>query len=126
MTNLFADRGGKLIRMLGSPVDAECVSAVRDLSKAFGEAGLDFHWLADLAVSAWPLTAPKSAFRPDSKKPWQILADELLKHANDPTIVWGSKERDFLRNMRKSRYAPTAGQEKWMRDINARRGKAAA
>jgi hypothetical protein len=133
MTDLFAipsERVGKLIRLaLGSNSPGECFAAVDAIRRTLANGGFDSHWLAGVVEKAWPIPcepSPKPQREPNPKKPWQILADELLKYANDPRIVWGSKERDFLNNMRRSRYAPTAGQEKWMRDINARRGKAAA
>lgn len=108
-------RISKLVRLLASPVDGEVIATCRALSRVLSDSKSDFHALADVIERHW--TPPVVAFN-DPGKPWQQFAADLLKY---PEVLLGSRELDFLRNMRRSRFAPTAGQEKWMRDINSRR-----
>jgi hypothetical protein len=89
------------------------------LQRELADAGADFHHLASLVEKHWTAPVVDLFGKSEPKlKPWQQQAAELLKH---PEVLLGSRERDFLGNMRKSRYAPTAAQEKWMNDIAARR-----
>jgi hypothetical protein len=123
-----ADRIGKLVRLLSSPQDHEVLAAARALVRA-----ADVHALADVVERHWhPLPVQDELELEPADKPWQAAAQELLRHAHvlgmrgnrfDQKLY--AREFDFLTNMRKSRFAPTAGQEKWLADIAARR-KAAA
>jgi hypothetical protein len=77
-----------------------------------------------------PKPQPKA---PDPKKPWQQQAEDLLRNHRDILGMRGNRldpalrarEIDFLTNMRKSRIAPTGGQEKWIRDVESRIRRAA-
>jgi hypothetical protein len=53
MTDLFAVRVGKLIRLLASDRDGEALASCRALGHALHEAKLDFHWVADTLEAAW-------------------------------------------------------------------------
>lgn len=118
------DRLGKLIRLLASDVDSEALGACRALHRCLAEAGADFHHLAGVVEDGWrdPLPAVVD-ITPEQRPDWQLFAAELLKY---PHLLLGDRELDFLHNMARSRYAPTAAQEKWMNDINARRSRAAS
>jgi hypothetical protein len=151
--NLFADKAAKLIRLLSSDKDGEVLNSARALGRMLREARRDWHWLASVTETAWTVeTEPKprrwqrwhphepksrnwDQWRPHEPElqPWQILASELLQR-DDILGMRGTKldlalrdrERSFLTNMRKSRVEPSEFQKRWMRDINARRGRAAA
>jgi hypothetical protein len=123
-----AARVAKLIRLLSSPVDGEALSAARALCRVLKELNADIHSISDVIEKFWSppvvvdLFGQQGRSRRDSPSTWwQQLAAELLTFQHDSRIIWGSREIDFLRNVRKSRYAPTAGQEKWLNDIAARR-----
>jgi hypothetical protein len=144
MTDLFAipsERVGKLIRLaLGSNSPGECFAAIDAIRRTLANGGIDSHWLAAVVEKAWPIPSepspkpsPKPQREPDPKKPWQAFAEELLlRHPEvigmrgkklDPALR--AKEVDFLTNMRNSRIAPTAFQEKWMNDVANRIRRAA-
>lgn len=118
--NLFAPRPppqiGKLIRLLGSPIDAEAIAAARAMARVLTEAGTDFPHLADIVEKGWreppPIIVAMKA-RPE----WQTFAAELLKHQE---VLLGSCELDFLNNMSRSQFCPTEKQWKWLGDIQAR------
>jgi hypothetical protein len=120
-----AVRLGKLIRLLSSDKDGEALGAARALARVLAEAGADFHHLAEIVETHWSAPIVVDLFEQhrdppakQSTKPWQLEAEQLLKYRE---VLLGSRELDFLQNMKQSRTAPTAAQEKWMRDIAARR-----
>jgi hypothetical protein len=116
-------RIAKVVRLFSTTNDGEALAAVRALQRLLVELGTDLHHLAEIIEANW--TAPVVDLfdhkREPKLQPWQIFAAELLRHEHDPRIVWGSRERDFLHNMKRLRTAPTAPQEKWLNDIAARR-----
>jgi hypothetical protein len=112
-------RISKLLRLLSTPLDGEALGAVRALQRVLADAGANFHHLADIVEANWRAQVVDLFGKSEPKlKPWQQQAAELLKY---PEVLLGGRERNFVGNMRKSRYAPTALQEKWMNDIAARR-----
>jgi hypothetical protein len=114
------DRIGKLIRLLSSPLDGEVVGAARALGRVLADQQADFHTLADCVERNWrgPIsTKPDPIFwNPPRRPEWQIRAERLLAHSE---ILFPEypDEFDFLMNVSRMRPAPSAGQEKWMRDI---------
>jgi hypothetical protein len=136
MSDLFAARAGKLFKMLSSPVDAEALAGCRAFSRYLAEAKLDWHWAADILEAAWPTNlVPKPPPKePNPRMPWQQQAETLLRDHRD-VLGWRdgkrfdatlrTKEIDFLINVRKSRFAPSPGQQKWLGDIASRTRRAA-
>jgi len=135
MSDLFSDRAGKLVRLLASDRDGEALADCRALGHALREAKLDFHWVADTLEAAWPtMIKPKPEPKPaDPKRWWQVTAEDLLRNHRDVLGMRGNRldpklrqrEIDFLSNVRRSRHAPSGGQEKWLGDIQARIRRAA-
>lgn len=125
MSDLFSDRAGKLVRLLASDRDGEALADCRALGHALREAKLDFHWVADTLEAAWPtMIKPKPEPKPADPKRWNHR-DVLGMRGNrlDPKLR--QREIDFLSNVRRSRHAPSGGQEKWLGDIQARIRRAA-
>jgi hypothetical protein len=92
---------------------------VRALGRVLADAGASFHELAAIVEQHWPPA-------PGPRSWWQALADDLLQYADDRSIVWGSREISFLRNIRTSGAEPSIGQQKWLLDIEARQRRRAA
>ena len=113
---------GKLIRLLASDVDGEALASLRALQRCLTESGTDLHHLADIIEEGWRDPAPP-VVRHVRRQWWNTLADELLKF---PELLLGNRELDFLHNMARSCFAPTALQEKWLGDIERRRPQQAA
>jgi hypothetical protein len=110
-------RIGNLIRLLSSPHDGEAMGAVRALDRVLAHAG-GFHHLADVIETHWrPPIVIKPTFQPEPDPDWQILAARLLQY---PQILLGSRERDFLENMKRSVIPPSDKQWKWLSDIEGR------
>jgi hypothetical protein len=154
VTDLFANRAAKLIRLLSSDRDGEALAALRSLHKAMAEAKLDHHWLANVVQNAWSERTtppprrwhrwhPRQAkspsweqWRPHSEpelQPWEIMATDLLRHHGNILGMRGSKfdeslrnrESSFLNNMKNAKTEPSDFQKKWLRDINNRVRRAA-
>lgn len=108
------ERLGKLLRLLASDKSGEVLAAVAAIQRI-----ANLHDIADCIERNWREPVVDLFGKREPKlQPWQAFAVELLKY---PQVLLGSRERDFLNNMRRSRHAPTAAQEKWMNDIAARR-----
>jgi hypothetical protein len=108
------DRVSKLLRLLSSDKDGEVLAAARAICRA-----VDIHALADTIERAFP--ADKSGRAGPDWGWWQVLAQDLLDHG----VLFGDRERDFLRNMTRAQSEPTPGQEKWLNDIRNRKAAAA-
>ena len=118
-------RLAKCLRLLTSDKDHEALAAVRALQRVLTDADTDIHDLADIIERHWPSPVIELRPRPSQQSFWwQTLTAELLRHAHDPRIVWGSRERDFLRSVHRLHSPPSPGQAKWLRDIAARRAAA--
>jgi hypothetical protein len=111
------ERLGKLVRLLSSPQDGECLAAARALARVLAESGADFHDLAHAIELGWHNPVVVRFSQPPLRW-WQIAADDLLKFY--PEILLGDRERDFLVSMRRSKFPPTGKQQKWLQDIRAR------
>lgn len=119
--NLFpvpAEKLGKLICLLSSANDGECLGAARALQRCLGESGADFHELADIVERNWRDPAPVVVVDLPEPEDWQAFAADLLRFPEN--LLERPNELDFLTNMRKSQFPPTAKQEKWMNDIAGR------
>ena len=109
------DKIGKLIRLMASTLDGECLNSVRALDGVLHSVGADFHFLADIVRANWQ--DPEAVVIQMRPRPeWQTLASELLKH---PEILL-DKEFTFLANMSRSPYPPTPKQTKWLLDVESR------
>jgi hypothetical protein len=84
----------------------------RALQRILAEVGADFHRLANVVETAWrdpdPVVVDLFGQNDPPLAEWQRLAPEFLTHAHDPRVVWGSRERDFLHNMKKGADAAVA------------------
>jgi hypothetical protein len=109
------DKIAKLIRLMASTIDGECLNAVRALGGVLESAGVDFHYLSAAVAEGWrdPVTTVLQ-LRPRPR--WQTFASELLTH---PHYLL-ENEFNFLHNMERAPYEPTARQWKWLGDIQAR------
>jgi hypothetical protein len=132
----LGERLAKLVRLLGSDRDGEALGARNGMVRILTGVGSSLHELADWIARFQP--APQQPEfqgidpEPDPRKPWQAFAAELLRH---PEIIGMrgnrfdqklfDREIDFLNNMRRSKFAPSAGQEKWLGDIESRIRRAA-
>jgi hypothetical protein len=109
-----AERIGKLVRLLSSDKSGEVLAAVAAIQRI-----ANLHDIAECIERNWREPVIDLFGKRESKlKPWQAFAAELLQHRE---VLLGTRELDFLQNMRRSRTAPTAAQEKWLGDIAARR-----
>jgi hypothetical protein len=135
--DLFAhgERLGKLIRLLSSDKDGEVVAAARALARVLADSGGDIHHLADLVSHHWhPPIVLKPERKPERKRkprPHSELAAELLSHPEilgrrngrlDSKLL--ERERDFLETMMRLATC-SAGQWKWLTDIESRMRRAA-
>jgi hypothetical protein len=144
VTDLFTNHIGKVVRMLASDRDSVALDGCRALRVALTEARLSIDWVANVLEAAWPPTmvAPKPKQKdpdqpkpkaPDPRKPWQQEAADLLEHPEilgkrgnrrDEALL--HREIDFLNVMRRARFAPSAGQQKWLNDVANRLGQGSA
>jgi hypothetical protein len=120
--------------MLSSPVDAEALAGCRALGRFLAESRLDWHWVADTLEAAWPtMIEPKPQPERNPRRPWQAQAEDLLRNHRDVLGMRGNRmdeklrarEIDFLSNVRRSKFSPSAQQLKWIGDIESRIRRAA-
>ena len=109
------DKIGKLIRLMASTIDGECLNAVRALDAVLRSVGADFHYMADIVRTNWQ--DPEAVVIQMRPRPqWQTLASELLTY---PAFLL-EKEFYFLNNVARSPFPPTPRQWKWIRDVESR------
>jgi hypothetical protein len=107
----FQQRTEKLFLLLGSNHDGEVASAAKALLRHLHGAGIDTHRAAKVLA----LAAGTGADILKAKSARQ-LAERLLQQRDSLR----SRELAFLERMTNWRGRPTEGQEKWLRDIEAR------
>ena len=112
----IAPKLGKLIRLLGSPVDAECLGAARGIDRMLKGAGSDLHTLAEIIVEAPALALappPQQKSHLDIKR----MAEWCLQRGAGRL---SERERGFLANVSARWSQPTEKQTEWLRAIYAR------
>src|SRR5262249_19640717 len=112
-----AEKIAALVRLLGSNHDFEALGAARGLRRILGSTGICD--LGNLVERHWdepPIIKPAPFWNPPRRPEWQIRAERLLGQSE---ILFPEypDEFDFLMNVSRMRPAPSAGQQKWMRDI---------
>lgn len=112
LTPQILERLGQLILLLSSPHDGEKVAACGAIMRTLGAAGLDLHALADIVRRASegerPPDPPKDAASPQGRAAWCLrVGAAILK----------SRERKFLQDIARARFALTDKQRAWLEAI---------
>ena len=102
----------KLIPLLGTDRDGECLATVRAIGRTLGSAGLDWHALATALADCVGAQAELDT--------WHALARWCLAHDNGRL---SPKAREFVRDMSHRLVCggtPTEKQAAWLRAIYAK------
>ncbi|MBX3501167.1 MAG: hypothetical protein KF889_17140 [Alphaproteobacteria bacterium] len=112
LTPQILERLGQLILLLSSPHDGEKVAACGAITRTLGAAGLDLHALAEIvrraAAADAPPDPPRDATSPQGRAAWCLrVGAAILK----------SRERKFLHDIARARFALTDKQRVWLEAI---------
>jgi hypothetical protein len=103
---IISPKIGRLIRLLGSDSDGECLAAARALGRTLAGAGEDFHSLADAVESSAIETRPLQR-RPEH---WRASARWVINSGASLT----PKELAFVHRMASWPYEPSERQSQWL------------